>query len=108
MRTLNDLSRQVANCVSCELSASRTQVVFGTGHPRADYFFIGEGPGAKEDIEGEPFIGRSGKLLNRLIEEEFARVIELLKNNNCAKVLLSKKGRTLEKAGRTSPRGHSQ
>ncbi len=69
MRTLNDLSRQVALCVNCDLSASRTQVVFGSGHPQADYFFIGEGPGAKEDVEGEPFIGRSGSLLNRLIKE---------------------------------------
>ncbi len=72
MRTLNDLSRQVARCVNCDLSTSRTQVVFGSGHPQADYFFIGEGPGAKEDIEGEPFIGRSGKLLNRLIEDELS------------------------------------
>lgn len=69
-RTLKDLSRHVSQCVECGLAESRTQVVFGSGNPNADYFFIGEGPGAKEDLEGEPFIGRSGKLLSRLIGEE--------------------------------------
>ena len=69
-RTLKDLSHHVSQCVECGLSESRTQVVFGSGNPNADYFFIGEGPGAKEDLEGEPFIGRSGKLLSCLIGEE--------------------------------------
>ncbi len=57
-------------CTRCRLSENRTQVVFGVGDPDADLMFVGEGPGAQEDIEGEPFVGRSGKLLDRLIAEE--------------------------------------
>ena len=69
-QTLKGLSQHVSQCVECGLAESRTQVVCGSGNPNADYCFIGEGPGAKEDLEGEPFIGRSGKLLSRLIGEE--------------------------------------
>ena len=57
-------------CTRCTLAAGRTQVVFGTGDPRADLMFIGEGPGADEDLAGLPFVGRSGQLLDRLIAEE--------------------------------------
>ena len=48
----------------------RTQVVFGTGDPHADVVFVGEAPGAEEDQQGLPFVGRSGQLLDRLMEEE--------------------------------------
>jgi uracil-DNA glycosylase family 4 len=57
-------------CTRCPLAAGRTQVVFGTGDPRADLMFVGEGPGRDEDLAGEPFVGRSGRLLDRLIAEE--------------------------------------
>ncbi|MFV0317366.1 MAG: uracil-DNA glycosylase [Microthrixaceae bacterium] len=65
-----DLRREALSCTSCELSATRTQVVFGSGDPTADLMFIGEGPGAEEDRLGEPFVGRSGKLLDRLMAQE--------------------------------------
>jgi uracil-DNA glycosylase family 4 len=60
--------KQVEGCTSCPLHESRTQVVFGSGDPSADLFFVGEAPGAEEDRSGAPFVGRSGRLLDRLLE----------------------------------------
>jgi DNA polymerase len=57
-------------CVRCALAEGRTQVVFGMGDPHADLLFVGEGPGAEEDRQGLPFVGRSGKLLDQLLIEE--------------------------------------
>ena len=57
----------VANCTRCELSASRTNTVFGVGSPDADWLIIGEAPGAEEDRRGEPFVGRAGKLLDQML-----------------------------------------
>ena len=57
-------------CTRCPLAADRTQVVFGVGDPDADLMFVGEAPGRDEDLQGEPFVGRSGKLLDRLVAEE--------------------------------------
>ncbi|MHB8262833.1 MAG: uracil-DNA glycosylase [Acidimicrobiales bacterium] len=67
---LEVLAQKAASCTACELSSSRTNVVFGVGNPGADLMFVGEGPGRDEDIAGEPFVGRSGKLLNQLIQQE--------------------------------------
>jgi uracil-DNA glycosylase family 4 len=67
---LAELAREASGCVRCPLSAHRTQVVFGVGDPHADLMFVGEAPGRDEDLQGEPFVGRSGKLLDRLILEE--------------------------------------
>jgi uracil-DNA glycosylase len=64
------LAAEAAGCTRCPLSASRTQVVFGVGDPHADLMFVGEGPGREEDLRGEPFVGRSGQLLDRLVGEE--------------------------------------
>jgi len=62
---------EALGCTRCKLAdAGRTQVVFGVGNPDADLLFIGEGPGAEEDRLGEPFVGRSGKLLDKLMFEE--------------------------------------
>jgi len=61
---------EAATCVRCRLAETRTQVVFGVGDPAADLLFVGEGPGAEEDRLGEPFVGRSGKLLDQLVREE--------------------------------------
>lgn len=67
---LERLRRRALGCTRCpELVATRTQVVFGEGNPDADVMFIGEAPGADEDREGVPFIGRSGRLLEGLLEE---------------------------------------
>lgn len=64
------LADDAAGCTRCPLAESRTQVVFGTGDPGADLMFVGEGPGAREDEQGLPFVGRSGQLLDRLVLEE--------------------------------------
>ena len=63
----HSLQSSVANCRQCELHASRTQTVFGVGDPHADWMLIGEAPGADEDRLGEPFVGRSGKLLDQML-----------------------------------------
>ena len=60
----------MAGCTRCGLAAGRTQTVFGNGDPHAGLMFIGEGPGAEEDRQGLPFVGRSGQLLDRLLSEE--------------------------------------
>jgi DNA polymerase len=64
------LADEAAGCIRCPLSATRTQVVFGVGDPAADLMFVGEAPGRDEDLQGEPFVGRSGRLLDRLVAEE--------------------------------------
>jgi len=64
------LAREAAGCTRCPLAESRTQVVFGVGDPSADLMFVGEAPGRDEDLQGEPFVGRSGRLLDRLVLEE--------------------------------------
>jgi DNA polymerase len=61
---------EAATCTRCALAETRTQVVFGVGDPGADLLFVGEGPGAEEDRLGQPFVGRSGKLLDQLVLEE--------------------------------------
>jgi len=68
--SLDALGAEASGCTRCRLAVGRTQVVFGTGNPSADLLFVGEGPGAEEDKQGLPFVGRSGKLLDRLMEEE--------------------------------------
>ena len=56
-------------CTRCKLhTLGRTQVVFGVGNPEADLMFVGEAPGADEDLQGEPFVGRAGQLLTKIIE----------------------------------------
>ncbi len=67
--TLAILKQEVAPCTRCgELAATRTQTVFGVGNPHAQLCFLGEAPGADEDRLGEPFVGRGGQLLNKIIE----------------------------------------
>jgi DNA polymerase len=68
--TLQALGDEAASCTRCPLAGGRTQVVFGVGNPDADLLFVGEGPGREEDLIGEPFVGRSGRLLDRLMREE--------------------------------------
>ncbi len=65
---LNDLQEHVNNCIQCGLHKNRTNVVFGTGSPDADLMFVGEAPGYYEDVKGEPFVGRAGQLLTKIIE----------------------------------------
>ena len=64
-----ELYREVSECTRCPLHAERTRVVFGAGNADADLVFVGEAPGAEEDRQGLPFVGRAGQLLNTLLGE---------------------------------------
>lgn len=66
---LVELYRNVAGCTRCPLHATRTRPVFGAGNADADLVFVGEAPGAEEDRQGLPFVGRAGRLLTQLLEE---------------------------------------
>ena len=61
------LKEAVASCVGCVLHAKRNKTVFGVGDENADWMFVGEGPGADEDAQGEPFVGQAGKLLDSML-----------------------------------------
>lgn len=63
-KTWEELEQSIVNCRKCKLCQNRTNIVFGTGNKNADIMFIGEGPGADEDAQGEPFVGKAGKLMN--------------------------------------------
>ncbi len=70
MGSLAEIRTEALGCTRCALSRTRTQVVFGVGDPAAELLFVGEGPGRDEDLAGEPFVGRSGKLLDKLVHQE--------------------------------------
>jgi uracil-DNA glycosylase family 4 len=63
----NELRASVAACVACPLCKTRTQTVFGVGHPSARWMIVGEAPGAEEDARGEPFVGQAGRLLDNML-----------------------------------------
>ncbi len=65
--TLDELELKCKNCTQCELCRGRTNLVFGVGKKDADIMLIGEGPGENEDLQGEPFVGRSGQLLDKFL-----------------------------------------
>ena len=65
--TLESLAQSVLTCEGCQLCQTRTHAVFGEGNPHAELMFIGEGPGRDEDLQGRPFVGRAGQLLDRMI-----------------------------------------
>lgn len=67
-RDLGALREQIGNCMLCRLHKGRTNLVFGAGDAHADLMFIGEAPGRDEDMQGEPFVGRAGQLLTKIIE----------------------------------------
>lgn len=73
----NTLKNTCQQCQKCALADTRNQVVFGTGNPKAKVLFVGEAPGEKEDLSGEPFVGRGGKLLDDLMS-----VIDLDRKRN--------------------------
>ena len=66
-KQLESMAAELADCARCDLSGGRTQVVFGDGSSEADLVFVGEAPGRDEDIKGEPFVGRAGQLLTKMI-----------------------------------------
>jgi DNA polymerase len=65
---LRAVRADLGECTRCKLAGGRTRLVFGVGNPDAELMFVGEGPGADEDLQGEPFVGRAGQLLTRMIE----------------------------------------
>ena len=65
---LEELEEETKKCRKCKLCRNRITVVFGTGNKEADLMFVGEGPGADEDLQGEPFVGKAGKLMNMAFE----------------------------------------
>ena len=67
MREWEELKKECLHCRACSLAETRTNVVFGVGAPDAEVLFIGEAPGANEDQQGEPFVGRAGKLLGDML-----------------------------------------
>jgi len=66
--SLNEFEKLISNCIKCRLHQGRNKFVFGTGNPNADVLVIGEGPGAEEDKQGLPFVGRAGKLLTDMLK----------------------------------------
>ncbi len=66
--TLEDVEKLASACTKCELAATRTKVVFGVGNPNARLMFIGEAPGHDEDVQGIPFVGRAGQLLDKILD----------------------------------------
>ncbi len=67
-QTWEELEKSIENCKKCKLCNGRQNIVFGTGNKNATLMFIGEGPGADEDSQGEPFVGKAGKLMNKAFE----------------------------------------
>ena len=68
VESLESFRESICNCQKCPLGNTRTNFVFGVGNPYADIVFVGEAPGEKEDLIGEPFVGRAGKLLDKILE----------------------------------------
>jgi uracil-DNA glycosylase len=66
--SVDALRAAICDCVKCPLGATRTKFVFGVGNPHATFMLVGEAPGADEDAQGEPFVGRAGQLLNKILE----------------------------------------
>lgn len=78
MMDWTELQRSCLNCTRCGLCETRNNVVFGVGSAAADVMFVGEGPGEQEDLQGEPFVGAAGKLLDDMLS-----IIDLDRKNNC-------------------------
>ena len=78
MMDWTELQNACASCTQCGLCDSRHNVVFGVGNIHADIMFVGEGPGEQEDLQGEPFVGRAGQLLDDMLS-----IIDLSRKENC-------------------------
>ena len=73
VETLDDIRADIGECTRCRLHQGRNKLVFGVGNPEAKLVFVGEGPGADEDEQGIPFVGRAGQLLTAMIENTAAK-----------------------------------
>ncbi len=78
MMDWQELERTCKSCTQCGLCENRHKVVFGVGNPQADIMLVGEGPGEQEDLQGEPFVGRAGQLLDDMLS-----IIDLDRKKNC-------------------------
>lgn len=78
MITWQELERICKSCTQCGLCEKRHNVVFGVGNPHSNIMFVGEGPGEQEDLQGEPFVGRAGQLLDDMLS-----IIDLSRKENC-------------------------
>lgn len=76
-KSWEELQQECLKCQKCKLCETRHNVVLGVGNPKSEVLFIGEGPGENEDLQGEPFVGRAGKLLDKMLE-----AIDLNRNKN--------------------------
>lgn len=68
LKSLAEVEKELGECTRCRLAEGRTHLVFGVGNPKADLMFVGEAPGRDEDKQGEPFVGRAGQLLTKMIK----------------------------------------
>ncbi|MDI6765936.1 MAG: uracil-DNA glycosylase [Bacteroidota bacterium] len=68
LQTVDELEKNINTCIKCQLGSQRLNFVFGVGNPKAEVMFVGEAPGADEDAQGKPFVGRGGQLLNKILE----------------------------------------
>lgn len=84
-KLLQTLKQDIENCSGCKLATTRERFVFGEGNPLAKVMLIGEAPGKNEDLQGRPFVGRSGELLNSIIEQSLALKREDLYISNIVK-----------------------
>ncbi len=75
--SMEELREKCLNCKNCGLCETRTNIVFGTGNPNSKVLFIGEGPGENEDLQGKPFVGRGGQLLDKMLS-----VVDLSRDKN--------------------------
>ena len=80
--TLEEVRGDLGECTRCKLHRGRTTIVFGSGNPQAEVVFVGEGPGADEDAQGLPFVGRAGQLLTEMINNSAARMKVPLRREN--------------------------
>ena len=78
MMEWKELEQTCRNCTKCGLCEKRHNVVFGVGNPQAQIMFVGEGPGEQEDLQGEPFVGKAGQLLDDMLS-----IIDLSRKENC-------------------------
>ena len=78
MMNWEELHNHCLHCTNCGLCDSRHNVVFGVGNQTADIMFVGEGPGEQEDLQGQPFVGRAGQLLDDMLS-----IIDLSRKSNC-------------------------
>jgi len=81
--TLEEIRADLGECTRCKLHPTRHSIVFGSGNPKAEVVFVGEGPGADEDAQGLPFVGRAGQLLTQMIDNSAQRMGVPLRRADC-------------------------